>query len=1157
MEQQLHNRNLSFKQLYEYEGLIDLDKKFISFLKKVNHSLYLQLLSARDNPNTVSSLQESNLIINLSPYLEEFLLCFFNIKEEVQLTYNQYELLKPLHVCKKFFIQRRAVKNHTINDLKTFDHEFTRNKLQEIFNETFCDLSFAFYTLEWLKNEESFKDNLKLSSLYAAWAVLTKEGQDFHKNSILFKLPKKVDHLKLINTEIKNINDVKVIQSCNIRHRDGFDLTDSGITVEKVLDQVNYCIWCHNQSKDYCSKGITSKDDKKNFQHNYFNEPLTGCPLEEKISEMNFIKSKGMDIAALAIIIIDNPMVAATGHRICNDCMKSCIYQKQEPVNVPQIETSILRSVLSLPWGFEIYSLLTRWNPLNIRNALYKPSSGYKVLVVGLGPAGFTLAHYLMNEGHAVAAIDGLKIEPLSSEVSGKKFDGKNTTFKLIKDVKEIYENLWERNISGFGGVAEYGITVRWDKNFLKIIRLLLERRKEFLSFGGIRFGGTLTIDQAFELGFDHIALCMGAGKPNIVSIKNFLVSGIRQASDFLMALQLTGAASKHSISNLQIRLPIVVIGGGLTAIDTATEAMAYYPVQVEKILSKYEILVKKYGQEQVQSEWTQEDKIIFEEYILHAKSIRQEREVAKLEKRKPNIIALLQQWGGVTIAYRRNIIDSPSYSRNHEELCYAMDEGIWFAENLSPIKIEVDEFNYVSQIVFDEKKDNVQSYKIINARTILVAAGTVPNTILAKEDPSNLSIEGYHFQAYDERSNPITPEPICKPKEVHILASIRGDQKSISFFGDLHPSFSGNVVKAMASAKNGYKIISNMLSRIKPQASHYSTLWDTLNQSLKPTIYKVERLAPNIIEIIVHAPMAAKAFQPGQFYRLQNFKSDALVINDTFLMMEGIAVTGAWVDRDKGLVSVIILEVGASSNICKILKVGQPVILMGPTGTPTHIPSNETVLLIGGGLGNAVLFSIGQSLRKAGSRVLYFAGYKKIQDRFKVEELEKAADQIIWCCEESPSFITSRKNDVSFVGNIIEAMSDYSLGKIQPNVYPFNTIDRIIAIGSDKMMYAVEKARKTIFRNLLKPSHIALGSINAPMQCMMKEICGQCLQIYYDPITKDEKVVFVCSYQDLELQNVDFLCLSNRLKQNSLQEKITALWVNYCLSSLPKDQIV
>jgi NADPH-dependent glutamate synthase beta subunit-like oxidoreductase len=71
--------------------------------------------------------------------------------------------------------------------------------------------------------------------------------------------------------------------------------------------------------------------------------------------------------------------------------------------------------------------------------------------------------------------------------------------------------------------------------------------------------------------------------------MKNNLIRGIRKASDFLMSLQLTGAFKKDTLSNLQVRLPAVVIGGGLTGIDTATELFAYYPVQVEKLLETFE----------------------------------------------------------------------------------------------------------------------------------------------------------------------------------------------------------------------------------------------------------------------------------------------------------------------------------------------------------------------------------------------------------------------------------------------------------------------------------------------------------------------------------------------------------------------------------------
>ncbi len=79
--------------------------------------------------------------------------------------------------------------------------------------------------------------------------------------------------------------------------------------------------------------------------------------------------------------------------------------------------------------------------------------------------------------------------------------------------------------------------------------------------------------------------------------------------------------------------------------------------------------------------------------------------------------------------------------------------------------------------------------------------------------------------------------------------------------------------------------------------------------------------------------------------------------------------------------------------------------------------------MLVGGGLGNAVLFSIGAALRAAGSRVLYFAGYKKIADRYKVAEIEAAADEVVWCCDEAPGFTPSRAGDKAYVGNIVEAM--------------------------------------------------------------------------------------------------------------------------------------
>ncbi|MDP1975719.1 MAG: FAD-dependent oxidoreductase, partial [Alphaproteobacteria bacterium] len=498
------------------------------------------------------------------------------------------------------------------------------------------------------------------------------------------------------------------------------------------------------QGKDSCSKGLKSKTTQE-FQRNSLNISLTGCPLEEKISEMNQSVSEGFILGALAIAMIDNPLLPLTGHRICNECMKACIYQKQEPVNIPAIETKVLRDILSLPWGVEIYSLLTRWNPLNFERPLPKDLTNHKILVAGTGPAGINLSHHLLNEGFAVFAIDGLKIEPLSNELVG-------AGFKPIRDFKEIQENLDERVIGGFGGVAEYGITIRWDKNFLKLVRIILERRDHFHLKGGIRLGSNITIEQAFLYGFDHIALALGAGKPNLVPIKNNLAKGVRMASDFLMALQLTGAFQKNNLANLELRLPVIVIGGGLTAIDTATEAFAYYPRQVEKFLHIYETL--KQNNIDVDQNWSIQEKEDAQIWLDHARAIKHENETAILEDRQPNIIKLLRSWGGVSIAYRKTLQESPSYTLNHEEVSKAFEEGIYFIENITPVEIELDQYQATKGLKVKHHDVDL----ILPAKTILIAAGTQPNITL-KDETSFLKTDGKYFEAQNLASITINPE--------------------------------------------------------------------------------------------------------------------------------------------------------------------------------------------------------------------------------------------------------------------------------------------------------------------------------------------------------------------------------------------------------------
>jgi len=1006
-----------------------------------------------------------------------------------------------------------------------------------------------------------------LLQVRAALAVVEKwSAFHFHKKDrkwASFKVPHALDYqnlVHLIHPEPKLHNIVRGKDE-EMRRRVGFKLTDDRGTMRDALYEVDYCMICHEREKDTCSTGIHEKDGS--IKRNPLGIKAGGCPLDEKISEMHLLKRQGDSIGSLALVIIDNPMCAGTGHRICNDCMKGCIFQKQEPVNIPLAETHTLTDVLALPYGFEIYHLLTRWNPLNAQRPYPEPYNGKNVLVVGMGPAGYTLSHYLLNEGFGVIGVDGLKIEPLPTDWTGNH--GKVCP-KPIKDIKEITESLDERILSGFGGVSEYGITVRWDKNFLTMMQLMLARRKRFRAYGGVRFGGTLTIEDAWNYGFDHIAIATGAGRPTIVPMRNNLIRGIRQASDFLMALQLTGAFKKDTMSNLQVRLPAVVIGGGLTGVDTATEIFAYYPIQVEKMLRKYEDVIAEFGETHVMKQFDPEELMVIREFLEHGRAIRAERARADAAGEQPNFVPLVRSWGGVSLAYRKRLQDSPAYRLNHEEVQKALEEGINFVECMNPVEAVPDEFNAVKALKFERLEYVAETGKFENtgelhefpARTVCVAAGTSPNVIYEKEKPGTFKMDEWRqfFQPFKVERNGDGKFHIAEIEkgEAGFFTSYENEGRFISYYGDNHPQYAGNVVKAMASAKHGYKyVVDIFVEEIARQGALPQEIRDeifdqleaTLDEQLRAYVVKVERLTPTIVDVVVKAPLQARKFEPGQFYRLQNFETSAPTVDGTRLLMEGLALTGAWVDEEKGLLSMIVLEMGTSSRLCSLLKEGEEVLVMGPTGTPTEIPENETVLLAGGGLGNAVLFSIARALRDNNNHVIYFAGYKNGADLFKREEIENATDQVIWATDFGDEIVPQRKQDAHYRGNIVQAMIAYAEGNLGERTVDLANVDRIIAIGSDRMMNGVREARHTTLKPYLKQDHVAIGSINSPMQCMMKEVCAQCLQRHVNPHTGEEFFVFSCFNQDQHLDFVDFKNLNDRLRANSIQEKLTNLWLD------------
>ncbi len=1152
------SNTLNFNDLQSSAGLQTLDREFTTYLGESNSELRGWLTQYRNTEVEFSDSQVSAFLLAIAPLLEAFLARHFDIESPLSQLRADIENENLIARFKKEFVLKRARRHRGESDDSVADLSRWLDRQISGYPEARSDreLATAKFGRDLLRDAENFAPAIERLTAWCA-AMLRRDGEAQHAEKwISFQLPRPIDPARLVPLVHSDSAPAEHFEAHpdQARSRDGFVLTDTRMSLRGAMDHVNYCVYCHEQNGDFCSKGFPKKkrQPELGLKVDPLGVTLTGCPLEEKISEMHTLVRDGNILAALAVAMVDNPMIPVTGHRICNDCMKACIYQKQDPVNIPQIETRILTDVLELPWGVELYDLLVRWNPLRRRQYLPLPYNGRKVLIVGMGPAGFTMAHHLTMEGCAVVGIDGLKIEPLPRDLI-------ETPVRRYADLREALD---ERIMDGFGGVAEYGITVRWDKNFLKLIYLTLARRALFQVLGGVRFGGTVTLEDAWSMGFDHTCLATGAGLPRVIVMGNSLARGMRQANDFLMALQLTGAAKSDSLASLQIRLPAVVVGGGLTAIDTATEVQAYYIQQVEKILHRFERLTETMEEKALIDELDEESQLTLREFLEHGQAVRAERERAAAANTQPDFTRLIRQWGGVTIVYRRSINESPAYLRNHEEIIKAMEEGIFYAEGLEPVRAELDRFDHVEKLVCRrlEKREGrwLSSGQEITipARAILIAAGTFPNTIYESEYPGTLQIEDNHFLpnvAHRHGVQPVGVAEHCKAPEFGPFTSYDKAHRRVSFIGDAHPVFHGSVVKAIASAQRSYpEIMANMVatSDNRPPVSDLKRFMEFVADQLSTRIERVSVDHPVVIEISVRAPMAAKNFKPGQFFRLQMYESLSPKKRGTRLQIPLQTVSGAGTRED--CVRLLLLRWGANARLAERLKTGDRVVLMGPTGAPTDVGTGKNVLVIAGSWGAAVMLALGPALRAKGNRVLYIAAYDYADDVYLQEELEQCADQIVWATSKGRRIGVNRPQDTSVEDNdVIRLLKRYHSGELSPHSQGLrlSEVHEVLVMGSTGLLRELQRAMHSELRKIFPEDVNMIGTVGSPMQCMLKGVCAQCLQWQIDPNTgKRTRAVFSCANQDQPLMWIDIENLVARQNQNRLQEHLNARWVDYVL---------
>lgn len=1125
----IHNHINLCDSVHTYKEKTLWQSAFEDFVKTKTPEIFVTYHTFLDPTKTLSSKEKNILLIELAKILEQFFQTILAIKGDKHPLLQQQKKnhdLSIIHKIRREFIQRRVLLGQSLNDFSK-EHPYLDPLpaplppfLEDLVDDENFDFYFAHYINELLNDPTEHAHALQEAKDYVHFALTHPIGQKRHIKHIIFHPPQPIDYDHL----------VKTVENPSF-HRDGFSFDDSTLSKAHTVTDAYYCLHCHKNEKDTCSKGMMPKaaaheqhQFSKTVNHKqqkpllYAKNPLavelSGCPLRQKISQMHYLYANGYTLSALAVAMIDNPLLPATGHRICNDCMTSCIFQKQDPVNTPGVETNILKDILVYDYGVDLYLLLTRWNPLCFEKLEENPNPK-RILVVGSGPSGFGVSYHLLQRGHHVLMVEGAHIAsmPTPWPYRGQKLP----PWPILCKTFSSKENIG----GGFGGVMRYGITARWDKNYLLLIRLVLERYDHFAIASGVRFGGTITSTTAFSplhkenpstpsLHMDHIALCMGSGKPHVHTHLP-LAKGVHYASDFLMALQLEGAFEKDSLISFDIELPAVVVGGGLTSMDTAVEILAYYPTYVAKKITSFQTLSHTQQQDYLKNPFFAQT---LDRLLSHHAALENERQQAKKEKRDINFSPLFQQWGGVTLLYRGTLKNAPAYRLNHQEVQHALDHGIRLTEKAAITDIATNQRQEITHLTY---KDSDGNYTQLLAKTLIIATGTAPNTNLFHDEPDLFQ------KGFDKDGFPLLEEKF----KLHQ----RSDGRSITVFGDMHPSYHGSVVKALASAKEGVAFIETLLSRVKNSCDQ-STLHAIrkLPAFLQPKITNIIQKNNGMVELQVYAPFAAYHTYPGQFFKSQILNASS----QNTIKRPSIILSAYDIQREKGILSFILLHKGLSSHLIQSVSSQDPLFLMGPNGAPSHIPYQKNILLLGQGLGNIALIPIAKAMKEAGCHIMLMAAYAQKHDILELDTLQQSCDELLICLKHESNAQNEQHQNRStqwVKGSLKEGL----LFLAHQYSDALKNIDHIMVIAAPVPLHIVQNTLKNDLSHVFSPHITMEGIFTSPMQCMQKGVCARCVQWIVDPKTGKKSPVFTCEKQDQPLLSMDIQTLQMRLGQHRL----------------------
>jgi ferredoxin--NADP+ reductase len=247
--------------------------------------------------------------------------------------------------------------------------------------------------------------------------------------------------------------------------------------------------------------------------------------------------------------------------------------------------------------------------------------------------------------------------------------------------------------------------------------------------------------------------------------------------------------------------------------------------------------------------------------------------------------------------------------------------------------------------------------------------------------------------------------------------------------------------------------------------------------------ITKAQNLTGDLYEFQIEAPHITRHGKAGQFIML---RVDELG--------ERIPLTIADIDKEKGLLTIVFMAVGYSTNKLSKKLMGETIAdIVGPLGMPTETEKNYgTVAVVAGGYGAAPAYLIAKAYKEAGNKVYMIMGARNKDLLFWLDKMETATDGF---------FVTTDDGSYGTQGLVTDKLKE---------ILNTETVDHVMAIGPIPMMRAVANFTKAL-------GIYTVVSLN-PIMVDGTGMCGGCR------VSIDGEIKFACvDGPDFDGHLVDF----------------------------------